>query len=63
MDSVYRTAELEGPDAALDKLRKENESYFFRIRSKLKPELEELHRAYALNNPKLYMPYKEEDFN
>ena len=63
MDSVYKTAEIEGPDKALDKLREENESYFYRVRTKLKPELEELHRAWALDNPKLYMPYKEGDFD
>lgn len=63
MDAVYRTAEREGADAALDKLREENATYFFRIRAKLRPELEELHKAYMMDHPKLYMPYKETDFD
>ena len=63
MDSVYETAEKEGADAALDKLRMKNKTYFYRIRAKLRPELEELHKAYMMDHPKLYMPYKETDFD
>lgn len=63
MDTVYRTAKTEGPEAALKVLEDRDEGYYDRHYKKLEPDFEKLHQRYLQNNPRVYSPYKREDFN
>ena len=63
MDTIYRTAKIEGPEVALKLLEERDEGYYDRNFKKLEPDLERLHQRYVQNNPQIYSPYKREDFN